>query len=72
MKTKKITNVSFQTTIDLRNKLDAMAKASGLTSRSRYIVRVLEKAVADSLIVREEASYSSTPPTARLSDEAAA
>lgn len=65
------TNVSFQTTAEFRDKLDAMTRASGMTSRSRYIIRILEKAVAEGLTVREEVSYS-TPAAPRLKDEAAA
>lgn len=71
MSDKTHTNVSFQTTPEFRAKLDALTRASGLKSRSKYIIRVLEKAVADGLTVREEVSYY-TPPTPRLTDEAAA
>jgi metal-responsive CopG/Arc/MetJ family transcriptional regulator len=62
------TNISFQTTVDFRDKLDRLTKASGLNSRSRYILRILEKAVTDHIVVREEATYSA-PITPRLTDE---
>jgi hypothetical protein len=50
-------NVSFQCGTGFRDILDKMAKRSGDISRSEYIVKILQKAVVDDVVIDTEVRY---------------
>jgi hypothetical protein len=50
-------NVSFQCGTGFRDILDTMAEKSGGISRSEYIVKILEKAVIDDVVIDTEVHY---------------
>jgi hypothetical protein len=50
-------NVSFQCGTGFRDILDKMAARSGDISRSEYIVKILQKAVVDDVVIDTEVRY---------------
>lgn len=54
---KGVCNVSFQCGTGFRSILDKMAERSGGMSRSEYILKILEKAVVDDVVVEIETRY---------------
>lgn len=50
-------NVSFQCGTGFRDILDGMAERSGGISRSEYIVKILEKAVVDDVVIDTQVHY---------------
>jgi hypothetical protein len=50
-------NVSFQCGTEFRDILDGMAEKSGGISRSEYIVKILQKAVADGVVIDTQVHY---------------
>ena len=50
-------NVSFQCETGFRDILDSMAERSGGISRSEYIVKILEKAVVDDVVIDTQVHY---------------
>lgn len=50
-------NVSFQCGTGFRDILDGMAQRSGNISRSEYIVKILQKAVVDDVVIDTEVHY---------------
>lgn len=62
---KSVCNVSFQCGTGFRNILDKMAERSGGISRSEYILKILEKAVVDDVVIETEVRYRTSQETAR-------
>jgi hypothetical protein len=50
-------NVSFQCGTTMRDMLDQMAERSGHMSRSEYIVKILQKAIVDDVVIDTEVRY---------------
>ena len=50
-------NVSFQCSTIMRDVLDKMACRSGGMSRSEYIVKILQKAIVDDVVIDTEVRY---------------
>jgi hypothetical protein len=71
MKTPNVTNIGFRCEEDLKASLQALADKSDM-KLSTYVKRILERAAADDIVVREQPIYTSERPTARLTDESAA
>jgi predicted transcriptional regulator len=65
------TNIGFRCDDDLKAALQALADKSAM-KLSTYVKRILERAAADDIVVREQTIYTSDKPTPRLTDEGAA
>lgn len=60
-----VCNVSFQCSTVMRNMLDDLANRSGRMSRSEYILKILQKAVVDEIVIETEVRYQSSRETDR-------
>lgn len=49
----------------MRNMLDDLAQRSGGMSRSEYILKILQKAVVDEIVIETEVRYQSSKETIR-------
>lgn len=58
-------NVSFQCSTRMRQTLDELAAQSDAMSRSQYILKILEKAVADQIIITTETRYTPVAQTSK-------